>query len=122
MRKMMNISPINRIFPIIIDISKDIQVVKQIMHENSFRKNLTKNDFEKLDKFGKRKAEIVYNAIKKATTNVDLAKLMHASNLFVGLGSKKLELLVHFTEKPSYNDIISIDGFSDISANSYLNS
>ena len=47
MRKMMNISPKNRIFPIIIDISNDIQVVKQIMHENSFRKNLTKNDFEK---------------------------------------------------------------------------
>jgi hypothetical protein len=47
MRKMMNISPINRIFPIIIEIINEIQVVKQIMHENSFRKNLTKNDFEK---------------------------------------------------------------------------
>ena len=91
------------------------KTVKEILY-------LTKNDFEKLDRFGKRKAEIVYNSIKKATTDVDMAKLMHSSNLFVGLGSKKLELLVHFTEKPSYDDIIKIEGFSDISAKSYLNS
>jgi len=101
-------------------------VVKQL-YEAGFKTvkailDLSKNDFEKLDRFGKRKAEIVYNSIKKATTNVDMAKLMHSSNLFVGLGSKKLELLVHFTEKPSYDDIIKIEGFSDISAKSYLNS
>ena len=47
MRKMMNIRPINRIFPTMIDIINEIQVVKHIMHENSFKKNLTKNDFEK---------------------------------------------------------------------------
>lgn len=87
--------------------------IKQIL-------NLSISDFEKLDKFGKRKAEIVYNAIKKATTDVDLAKLMHASNMFVNLGSKKLELLVHFTSKPSYKDILTIKGFSDISAKNFL--
>lgn len=99
-------------------------VVKQL-YESGFKTinailYLTKNDFEKIDRFGKRKAEIVYNSIKKATTNVDLAKLMHASNLFFGLGSKKLELLVHFTEKPSFDEIIKIEGFSDISAKAYL--
>ena len=82
--------------------------------------DLSKNDFEKLDRFGKRKAEIVYNSIKKAITNVELSKLMHASNLFVGLGSKKLELLMHFTEKPSFDEIIKIEGFSDISTKAYL--
>ena len=87
--------------------------IKQIL-------NLSISDFERLDKFGKRKAEIVYNAIKKATTDVDLAKLMHSSNLFVNLGSKKLELLVHFTSKPSYKDILAIKGFSDISAKNFL--
>ena len=101
-------------------------VVKQL-YEAGFRTiksilDLSKNDFEKLDKFGKRKAEIVYDSIKKAITNVSLSKLMHASNLFVGLGSKKLELLVHFKEKPTFEDIIQIEGFSDISANSYLDS
>ena len=49
-----------------------------------------------------------------------MAKLMHSSNLFVNLGSKKLELLVHFTNKPSYNDILAIKGFSDISAKNFL--
>ena len=47
MRKMMKIKPTNKIFPIIIDIINEIQAVKQITQENSFRKNLTKNDFEK---------------------------------------------------------------------------
>ena len=82
--------------------------------------DLSKNDFEKIDRFGKRKAEIVYNSIKKSITNVELAKLMHASNLFNNLGSKKLELLIHFTSKPSYNDILAIKGFSDISAKNFL--
>ena len=87
--------------------------IKQIL-------NLSISDFEKLDKFGKRKAEIVYSAIKKATTDVDLSKLMHASGCYNGLGSKKLELLIHFTSKPSYNDILAIKGFSDISAKNFL--
>jgi NAD-dependent DNA ligase len=99
-------------------------VIKQL-YEAGFKAvseilNLTKTDFEKIDRFGKRKAEIVYNSIKKSTTNVSLSKLMHASNLFVGLGSKKLELLIHFKEKPSFEDIIKIEGFSDISAKAYL--
>ena len=99
-------------------------VVKQL-YEAGFKTikailDLSKNDLEKLDRFGRRKAEIVYNSIKKAITNVDLAKLMHSSNLFVSLGSKKLELLVHFTSKPSYDDILAIKGFSDISAKNFL--
>lgn len=82
--------------------------------------NLTVSDLEKLDRFGKRKAEIVYNSIKKSTSNVNLAKLMHASGFFNNLGSKKIDLLMDFTEKPTIDEIIKVDGFSDISANSYL--
>jgi len=47
MRKVMNIRPINRIFPTIIDIINESQVVKHIMHEKSFNKNLIKKDLEK---------------------------------------------------------------------------
>jgi hypothetical protein len=43
----MNIRPTNKIFPIIIDIINEIQVVRHIMHEKSFNKNLIKNDLEK---------------------------------------------------------------------------
>jgi DNA ligase (NAD+) len=82
--------------------------------------NLTKTDLERVDRFGVRKAKIVYDSIKKATTNVSLSKLMHASNLFNSLGSKKLELLVHFKEKPSYDEIIKIEGFSDTLATNFL--
>jgi hypothetical protein len=47
MRKIINITPTNNMFPMIRDIINEIQAVKQITQENSFRKNLTKNDFEK---------------------------------------------------------------------------
>lgn len=82
--------------------------------------NLEKSDLEKIDRFGKRKAEIVYNSIKKSTKNVNLAKLQHATGIFKGLGSRKLALLEHFDKKPTIDDVKEIDGFADISAKSYV--
>ena len=79
------------------------------------------SDFEKLEKFGKRKAYIVYTNIKKAITNVNLAKLMHASNMFNGLGSKKLELVCYFAETPTIEQVVKIESFSEISANVFIN-
>lgn len=89
------------------------KTIKQILNVNI-------TDLEKLDKFGKRKASIVFNSIHKSITNVKLSKLMHATNIFKNLGSKKLDLLMHFDNKPTYNEIINVNGFSDISAKSYL--
>lgn len=84
--------------------------------------NIKKEQLLKIDGFGSRKADIILNSIKKSTTNVSLSKLQHASNLFVGLGSKKLSLLEHFGQnRPSKEDILKIDGFAEISADSYLN-
>jgi DNA ligase (NAD+) len=82
--------------------------------------NLTKSDMEKLDRFGKRKATIVYDAIQKCINNVSLSKLQHATGLFKGLGSKKLALLEHFTKKPTINQVMEIEGFAEISAQSYI--
>ena len=82
--------------------------------------NLTKEDLEKLDGFGKRKAKIIYDSIKKSTRNVQLSKLQHATNIFVGLGSKKLALLEHFKEKPTLEEVIKIEGFAETSARSYI--
>lgn len=81
---------------------------------------LTKDDLSKLEGFGSRKSEIVYNSIQKSVTDVELCKLQHATGIFSGLGSKKLALLQHFTEKPTIDDILSIEGFAEISAKSYL--
>jgi NAD-dependent DNA ligase len=82
--------------------------------------SLTKSDLEKLDRFGKRKAEIVYNSIQKSIQNVPLSKVQHATGIFKGLGSKKLALLEHFTTKPTLEQVMSIEGFAEISAQSYI--
>jgi DNA ligase (NAD+) len=81
---------------------------------------MSREDMEKLERFGKRKAEIVYNAIHSKLKSVPLAKLQHATGLFRGLGSKKLALLEHFDHKPSFEEIIAVDGYSEISAKAYL--
>ena len=82
--------------------------------------NLSQSDLEKIDRFGKRKAQIVYNSIKKATGDVSLSKLQHATGIFKGLGSKKLALLEHFATKPSVDQILEIEGFAEISAQAYI--
>lgn len=84
--------------------------------------NLKPSDLEKIDRFGKRKASIVYNAIQKSVAGVQLSKLQHATGIFRGLGSKKLILLEHFTTKPTVNEVMSIDGFAETSARSYVDS
>ena len=82
--------------------------------------NISLNDFESIDGFGKRKAKIVFDSIKKSVTDVELCKLQHASGLFVGLGSKKLKLLEEFKTKPTVEQIMSIEGFAEISAKIYI--
>ena len=84
--------------------------------------NLTTSDLEQIDRFGKRKAKIVYDSIQKSVTNVSLSKLQHATGIFKGLGSKKLVLLEGFTEKPTLDQVIEIEGFAEISAKSYIDS
>ena len=78
------------------------------------------SDLESLDRFGKRKAFIVFESIRKSTSNISLSKLQHATGIFRGLGSKKLILLEHFTSKPTVNDVMSIDGFAETSAKTYV--
>jgi DNA ligase (NAD+) len=84
--------------------------------------NLKTSDLEKIDRFGKRKAQIVYNSIQKSITGVQLSKVQHATGIFKGLGSKKLALLEHFTTKPTLDQVMSIEGFAEVSAKSYIDS
>jgi NAD-dependent DNA ligase len=84
--------------------------------------NLTTSDLEKIDRFGKRKAKIVFDSIQKSVTNVSLSKLQHATGIFKGLGSKKLLLLEDFVTKPTIDQVMSIEGFAEISAKSYVDS
>lgn len=82
--------------------------------------NLTTEDLEKLDGFGKKKAKIIYDSIKKSIKNVELSKLQHATNIFAGLGSRKLKLVEHFKSKPTIEEVIKIDGFAETTARSYI--
>ncbi len=79
----------------------------------------SQSDFEKIDRFGERKAEIVFSEIQSKMKGVELSKLQHASGCFENLGSKKLVLLEHL-ENPSVGEITSIEGFQTISAMSYM--
>ena len=83
---------------------------------------LKTSDLEKIDRFGKRKADIVYKSIQKSVSNVQLSKLQHATGIFKGLGSKKLILLEDFKTKPSVDQVMSIEGFAEVSAKSYIES
>ena len=83
---------------------------------------LTTSDLEKIDRFGKRKAKIVYDSIQKSVSNVQLSKLQHATGIFKGLGSKKLVLLEDFVTKPTIDQVMSIEGFAEISAKTYIDS
>lgn len=83
--------------------------------------NLKTSDFEKIARFGKRKATIVFNSIQGSVKDISLSKLQHATGMFTGLGSKKLLLLEHFEEKPTVGQIVNIEGFAETSALSYIN-
>lgn len=82
--------------------------------------SLSKADLEKIDRFGKRKAQIVFDSIKKSVNGVELSKLQHATGIFTGLGSKKLALLEGFKTKPTINQVMEIEGFAEISAKTYV--
>lgn len=84
--------------------------------------NLKTSDLEKVDRFGKRKAQIVYNSIQKSVSGIQLSKLQHATGIFKGLGSLRLVKLEHFKTKPSVEDVMMIDGFAESSAKSYVDS
>ena len=85
--------------------------------------NLTVDQLYGMEGFQKKKAEKVHSSIHSSLKNVSLSKLQHASNLFKGLGTRKLELVASFSSRenvPTIEALIAIDGYSEISARSYL--
>jgi DNA ligase (NAD+) len=88
--------------------------------------DMDKKDYMKLERFGERKAHIVYENIHNKMVDVDMATLMHSTGLFKGLGSTKLELVVNELKGnidiiPSVETLCNISGFSEISAMAYIN-
>lgn len=75
-------------------------------------------DFESLPSFGERKAIKTFNSIQTVWDNKKHI-WQHASSIFPLLGSKKLVKLAPL-QNPTLEEIISMEGFSDITANVYL--
>ena len=82
--------------------------------------DMKKSDLIKIPGFAERKTDIVYDNIHSKMIDVSLSKLMHATGIFKGLGSKKL-VLVCDSKNPIMDSIVSINGFSEKSANVYIN-
>lgn len=89
--------------------------------------SMSKSEMLELEGFGKRKSDIVFNAIHSRLKNINLSKLQHASGLFGMLGSKKLNLLEDLSKiylisgkLPLRSDVINRNGFSDISADDFI--
>ncbi len=84
--------------------------------------SLKASDIEKLDRMGKKSADNLLNAIENSKKN-DLAKLLFAFGI-QHIGEKAAKLLaVHFRDieavkKATAEDILAIDGFGDIMAES----
>ena len=81
---------------------------------------MSKKDMLELEGFAQRKADTTYDNIHSKLKNISLSKIQHASGYFNGLGSKKLLLLEHFEKVPTIEEITSIEGFSNTSAEIYL--
>jgi DNA ligase (NAD+) len=84
---------------------------------------LSADELYALEGFQRKKAEKVYNSIQAGLKDVPLYKLQHASNLFKGLGSRKLQPLAKYDSvdrKPTFEEVVAIEGYSDITARAYL--
>ena len=93
--------------------SKGYKTIKDIL-------SMSVADFERVDGFAETKAKNVYNSIQSKIKGIDIAKLMHSSNIFKNLGSKKLALLEHFTHKPSIDEVVKLDGFDVTLAQNFI--
>jgi DNA ligase (NAD+) len=95
--------------------------------------NMTIEDFLLIEGFKKVLATKIHNNIQNAITNIDLSKLMTASNVFGrGFSTKKFETLLGnisyekmikiFEKDPQklVTKIIDIDGFSNITSNQFV--
>lgn len=80
----------------------------------------TKQDLLQIYRFGDKKATAVINAVAKAVKDCPLEKIQHATGLFMGLGSKKLELLKGFDYKPSVEEVCQVPGFAEKSAQVFV--
>jgi NAD-dependent DNA ligase len=89
-----------------------------------------KKELEKIDGIGKKLIEKIYDNIDEVMKDISLEKLMAGSHVFgTGIGERKIKLIIkeipnilNIKDKKELKDmILKIDGFSDISADKFVN-
>ena len=109
-------------------------IIKKL-YENGYTEivdilHIKKKNLLEIEGFQETLANKIINNIKIALENVNLIEIMNASNIFGnGLGKKKLALIFsnipdvmkHKIDKNLKEKIMSLDGFSDITSNQFVN-
>lgn len=109
-------------------------IIKKL-YENGYTEivdilHIKKNSLLEIEGFQETLTNKIINNIKIALENVNLIEIMNASNIFGnGLGKIKLALIFsnipdvmkHKIDKNLKDKIMSIDGFSDITSNQFVN-
>ena len=109
-------------------------IIKKL-YENGYTEivdilHIKKKNLLEIEGFQETLANKIINNIKIALENVNLIEIMNASNIFGnGLGKRKLALIFsnipdvmkHKIDKNLKEKIMSIDGFSDITASQFVN-
>ena len=80
---------------------------------------MTQDEMIAIDRFGKRKASKIYNAIHDKMRDAKLEKVQHASGYFKGMGSKKLALLEDMQDSTA-DELAKVDGIAKKLAEAYL--
>ncbi len=89
-----------------------------------------KKELEKIDGIGKKLIEKIFDNIDEVMDNLSLEKLMAGSHVFgTGIGERKIKLIIkeipnilNIKDKKELKELIlKIDGFSDISADKFVN-
>lgn len=103
------------------------KIVEQLFEAgyNSVEKilNMSVADFLALERFAEKRAQLIHDNIHGKCQKVPLERLQHASGCFDGMGTKRLALVSRYDSEnntPDFETLLTIDGFSDVTARAYL--
>ena len=111
-----------------------VEGMSDVTYEKIFDKNsmytdetvrIIRDRYTVFTEFGDKRSLNIISSLEKCLSDVTISRLMHASNMFPSLGSVKLQWIVDECSltwenmkdiRPTYEDILKINGFGDIQA------
>ncbi len=83
---------------------------------------LDEYEISQMDGLGKSKAKQIVKGLKEAVTDVELATIQKATNIFEGFGERKLKLFSDYVcplMKPTEEDLLKIEGVAGVTAKTF---